>query len=192
MGVVYAAHDGVRDEAVALKTLLRARPADVSRLKREFRSLADIAHLNLVCLHELVVEPETLLLHDGAGGRPECVGVRAGPGGGRRHRRRGGANAPIPAWSGACPAAARRGSVGAARQGQAPSRHQAVQHHGQARRTPGHPRLRPDERRLAGHGRRGRLHGRHASLSGARAAFGRRRLRRRATGTPSASRCTKR
>ena len=58
MGVVYAVHDSVRDEAVALKTLLGARPADVSRLKREFRSLSDVAHLNLVCLHELVVEPE--------------------------------------------------------------------------------------------------------------------------------------
>jgi hypothetical protein len=69
MGVVYAAHDGVRDEAVALKTLLRARPADVSRLKREFRSLSDVAHPNLVCLHELVVEPEhcffTMELVDG-------------------------------------------------------------------------------------------------------------------------------
>ena len=69
MGVVYAAHDGVRDETVALKTLLRARPADVSRLKREFRSLSDVAHLNLVCLHELVVEPEncffTMELVDG-------------------------------------------------------------------------------------------------------------------------------
>ena len=69
MGVVYAVHDGVRDEAVALKTLLRARPADVSRLKREFRSLSDVAHLNLVCLHELVVEPEncffTMELVDG-------------------------------------------------------------------------------------------------------------------------------
>jgi hypothetical protein len=57
MGIVYAAHDGVRDGVVALKTLLCAGPADVSRLKREFRSLSDIAHLNLVCLHELVVEP---------------------------------------------------------------------------------------------------------------------------------------
>ena len=69
MGVVYAVHDGVRDEAVALKTLLRARPADVSRLKREFRSLSDIAHPNLVCLYELVVEPEhcffTMELVDG-------------------------------------------------------------------------------------------------------------------------------
>jgi eukaryotic-like serine/threonine-protein kinase len=56
MGVVYAVRDVVRDEVVALKTLRRARPVDVSRLKREFRSLADVAHPNLVCLHELVVE----------------------------------------------------------------------------------------------------------------------------------------
>ena len=71
MGVVYAVHDSVRNEAVALKTLRRARPADVSRLKREFRSLADIAHPNIVCLYELVVEPDhcffTMELVDGLG-----------------------------------------------------------------------------------------------------------------------------
>ena len=59
MGVVYAVHDGLRNEAVALKTLRRADPAEISRLKREFRSLADLAHPNVVCLHELVVEPDT-------------------------------------------------------------------------------------------------------------------------------------
>ena len=69
MGVVYAVHDVLRDETIALKTLLRARPAGVSRLKQEFRSLADVAHPNLVCLHELVVEAEhcffTMELVDG-------------------------------------------------------------------------------------------------------------------------------
>jgi serine/threonine protein kinase/tetratricopeptide (TPR) repeat protein len=58
MGVVYEVHDGVRDEVVALKTLLRTNAADLYRLKREFRSLADVTHSNLVCLYELFVEDE--------------------------------------------------------------------------------------------------------------------------------------
>src|SRR5688572_9820377 len=58
MGAVYEVHDRIRDEAVALKTLLRMDVADLYRLKREFRSLADVAHANLVCLFELFIEDE--------------------------------------------------------------------------------------------------------------------------------------
>jgi hypothetical protein len=58
MGAVYEVHDSVRDEVVALKTLLRASAAGLYRLKREFRSLVDVTHPNLVCLYELFVEDD--------------------------------------------------------------------------------------------------------------------------------------
>jgi hypothetical protein len=71
MGVVYEVHDRTRDEVVALKTLRGARPAEVYRLKREFRGLADVAHRNLVSLYELFVEDGrcffTMELVDGVG-----------------------------------------------------------------------------------------------------------------------------
>ena len=54
MGVVYAAHDAHRDEVVALKTLRHADADAIYRLKREFRTLADVTHPNLVALYELV------------------------------------------------------------------------------------------------------------------------------------------
>lgn len=56
MGVVFAAFDRQRRELVALKTLLNTSPDAVSRLKREFRILADVTHPNLVGLYELVAE----------------------------------------------------------------------------------------------------------------------------------------
>src|SRR5262245_39425477 len=54
-GVVYEANDPLRREPVALKVLYQRGPTYLYRLKREFRSLAEIRHPNLVALHELSV-----------------------------------------------------------------------------------------------------------------------------------------
>src|ERR1044072_9886692 len=52
-GVVYRAYDHQLGREVALKLLRQASGRDLYRFKREFRALADIAHPNLVALHEL-------------------------------------------------------------------------------------------------------------------------------------------
>ena len=56
MGVVYAVYDVQRQEEVALKTLNHVDARNIYLLKREFRALADVAHPNLVTLHELFAE----------------------------------------------------------------------------------------------------------------------------------------
>ncbi len=59
MGLVYAVWDRARGETVAIKTLQLGRePTAIQSLKREFRALTDLAHPNLVRLHELFIDGE--------------------------------------------------------------------------------------------------------------------------------------
>src|SRR5688500_15688876 len=53
MGYVHRVFDQQRGEEVALKSLRAQSARDIYRFKREFRSLADLTHPNLVMLHEL-------------------------------------------------------------------------------------------------------------------------------------------
>src|SRR5512138_2806200 len=57
-GIVYRAFDKRRGIPVAMKTLARADPSRLYRLKQEFRTLADLVHPNLVALYELLAENE--------------------------------------------------------------------------------------------------------------------------------------
>jgi eukaryotic-like serine/threonine-protein kinase len=58
MGIVYEAFDRERGELVALKTLSRVDPAGIYDLKKEFRSLADVRHTNVVSLYDIVNEAD--------------------------------------------------------------------------------------------------------------------------------------
>ncbi len=69
MGVVHRVRDLERGETVALKTMMRLDHEALLRFKKEFRSLADISHPNVVQLYELFSEGEhwffTMELLDG-------------------------------------------------------------------------------------------------------------------------------
>ncbi len=62
MGTVYRAFDSRCRRQVALKTINRAGAAALLRFKREFRTLLDVAHPNLVTLHELICDGQNWFL----------------------------------------------------------------------------------------------------------------------------------
>jgi serine/threonine protein kinase len=61
-GVVYEAFDAARNATVAIKALRHDSSDALVRFKREFRSLTDIAHPNLVQLYELIAEGDEWLV----------------------------------------------------------------------------------------------------------------------------------
>ena len=90
-GDVFQALDRERNSVVALKTLRRMDPDALYRFKKEFRTLADLVHPNLVALYELLAEGQDwfftmelvrgsdfLQFVRGTGDRPQPVSTRQG------------------------------------------------------------------------------------------------------------------
>jgi hypothetical protein len=61
MGVVYEAEDTQRGERVAVKTLHALSADGIYNLKREFRVVQDVAHPNVVALHDLIVADDACI-----------------------------------------------------------------------------------------------------------------------------------
>ena len=59
---MYEAFDSARNATVAIKALRHDSADALLRFKREFRSLSDIAHRNLVQLYELIAEGDEWLV----------------------------------------------------------------------------------------------------------------------------------
>ncbi len=78
-GTVFEAFDRERGELVALKRLHRTTPHALARFKREFRTLAKLAHVGLPRLHELFVHEDdwffTMELVDGEDLRAHARGT---------------------------------------------------------------------------------------------------------------------
>ena len=80
MGVVYGAFDRQKKERVALKTLQNLDATSIQRLKQEFRSLASVAHPNLVRLRELFADAdEVFFTMDLVDGMPLSTFLEADP-----------------------------------------------------------------------------------------------------------------
>ncbi|MCB9561208.1 MAG: protein kinase [Kofleriaceae bacterium] len=79
VGEVFRVHDRERECDVALKTVRAPSGRELYRFKREFRALADLAHPNLVQLHELyVVDDQWMFTMELVDGTPLLDRVRPG------------------------------------------------------------------------------------------------------------------
>ena len=78
MGAVYEAIDTRSGARVAVKSLLRIGPAELHRFKYEFRSMAEVAHPNLVTLYELQSQGDLwLIAMEFVAGVDLCTAIRA-------------------------------------------------------------------------------------------------------------------
>ena len=164
MGAVYEVHDrdprrGRRTEDVPAHGC-----ADLYRLKREFRSLADVAHPNLVCLYELFVEDERCFFTMELVRGRELRRLRAR----RRSRPVDSTTDSIPALRQLVDGVSALHARGKLHRDIKPSN--VLVTAGRARR---HPRLRPDRRAAAAARGRGQLRERrHAGVHGAGGSLG--------------------